>query len=86
MVQQFVNSEPLKLKTNHKLIEFDIVSATFRHKAYLREPPILIKNTRLKRKHRFRDSMFVVKAQALADFSQNNEQKSPFVQQGETQP
>ena len=83
MISQLANSELLKSGINNRSIEFNIVSAIFRHNAYLREPPVLIKDTRLKRKHKFCDSVFVVKAQALAGFSQDNKPESFFVQQGE---
>lgn len=86
MIHQFVNLEFFKSRVNHKFIGFDIVSVISRHKAYLREPPVLIKDTRLKRKHKFCDSVFVVKTQALAGFSQGNEPESLFVQRGEMQP
>lgn len=84
MDHQFVNRELFRPGINNNFIGFDIVSVICRHKAYLREPPVY-KNTRLKRKHKFCDSVFVVKTQALAGLSQGNEPESLLVRQGEEQ-
>lgn len=68
MVYQFITPEFFKSGINRNFIEFDIMSAIFRHEAYLREPPVLIKRCAPYRKHKFCDSVFVVKVQALAGF------------------